>query len=439
MIVMKFGGTSIGNAERIQNVAKIIQERLTQKPVIVVSAVAGVTNSLVSLANEIGRENRLEIFAAIRDAHRKILSELELDAAILENEFKELETLSKKKKKLDKKTMDHFVSFGERMCAPMVAGALQKIGIAAKSFAAWDMGMITNDEFGNAEPLPISAAVIHKKISALSVVPVITGYIGHTKRGEITTLGRGGSDYSAALIGAALKAEAIQIWKEVDGLMTTDPRLVPEARVVPELAFEEASELAYFGAKVLHPKTILPAMREGIPVQILNTFNPKSSGTTIVSSFAERKDKSHTVDALTFKKGVTAIHVSSPEFFDGSGLMAQVFKIFQTYKTSIDVVFTSVVSISVTIDNLENIDKIVRELSKLGVVVVEPGKAIVCAVGGSVNAAGVAGRMFTVLGENNIPVEMISQAAGGVSITFVVREQDAVKTLEVLHKEYIKP
>ena len=179
-------------------------------------------------------------------------------------------------------------------------------------------------------------------------------------------------------------------------------------------------------------------MKAGVPVQVLNTFKPESKGTTIVSSFAARKGNSNTVEALTFKKGVIAIHVSSPEFFDGSGLTARLFKIFDTCKTSIDVVTTSVVSVSVTIDNDENLEKIVRELSKLGLVVVEHGKAIVCVVGGSVNAAGVAGRMFTVLGENNIPVEMISQAAGGVSITFVVNETDAEKAIKVLHKEYVQ-
>jgi aspartate kinase len=326
---------------------------------------------------------------------------------------------------------------GERMSAKIVAATLIKMDVNAKALPAWDIGMITDDNFGDAEPLPISSALIREKISAMKAVPIITGYIGKTKRGVITTLGRGGSDYSAALIGAALKAEAIQIWKEVDGIMTTDPRLVPEARVVPELAFEEAAELAYFGAKVLHPKTILPAMKAGVPVQVLNTFNPSGKGTTIVSSFAERKSKSHSVEALTFKKGVIAIHINSPEFFDANGLMARIFDIFEKYKTSVDVVSTSVASVSLTIDKDEHLEQIVQELKKVGAVLVERGKAIVCAVGGSINAAGVTGRMFSVLGENNISVEMISQAAGGVSITFVVNEDDAEKALKTLHSAFI--
>lgn len=438
MLVMKFGGTSVGNAERIRAVAAIIRERLPQKPVVIVSAVAGTTNALINIAAEKTADTRLEMLETLFSVHKQILSELGLDLSLLQPEFEEAKKLAASKKKIDKKVHDQYVSFGERMSAKIVAAALVKMDVNAKALPAWDIGMITDEQFGNAEPLPSSMNLIREKISAMKAVPIITGYVGKTERGVITTLGRGGSDYSAAIIGAALKAEAIQIWKEVDGIMTTDPRLVPEAQVVHELAFEEAAELAYFGAKVLHPKTILPAMRERVPVQVLNTFNPSGTGTTIVASFAERKEKSHSVEALTFKKGVTAIHVNSPEFFEGSGLMANIFNVFEKHKTSIDVVSTSVASVSLTIDNAENLEKIVADLKKFGEVAVEKDKAIVCAVGGSVNAAGVTGRMFTVLGENNIKVEMISQASGGVSVTFVVNEADAEKALKILHKEYIK-
>ena len=437
MRVMKFGGTSVGNAERIRNVAAIVRQNLTAVPIVVVSAVVGVTNELIELANQKHTTARVQKFEAIRAQHEKIVEELGLDPALLDTIFDELESLCKSQKTPTKKSLDHFVSFGERLCAPMVAGALRGIGIAAEAFPAWDIGMIVDEHFGGAEPLETTSEHIKQKLEALDLVPVITGYIGKTEKGDIATLGRGGSDYSAAVIGAAVKADAIQIWKEVDGIMTTDPRLVPEARVVPELAFEEASELAYFGAKVLHPKTILPAMKAGVPVQVLNTFNPEGKGTTIVASFAERKEKSRTVEALTFKRGVIAVHIDSPEFFDSNGLMARIFELFDKYETSIDVITTSVASVSVTIDNDENLESLVVELKQLGEVTVERGKAIVCAVGGSVNAAGVAGRMFTVLGENNIRVEMISQAASGVSMTFVVSEDDAEKAIKVLHNEYI--
>jgi len=194
----------------------------------------------------------------------------------------------------------------------------------------------------------------------------------------------------------------------------------------------------FIGAKVLHPKTILPAMKKNIPVQVLNTFNPEGKGTTIVSNFDERKQKSETIKGLTVKRNVIAIHIRSPKFFDGTGLMARIFDLFESHKTSIDVVSTSMVSVSVTIDKGEHLDKIVRALRTMAEVTVVRNKAIVCAVGGSVNAAGVVGKMFTILGKKRIRVEMISQAASEVSILFVVDQDDAEETVRILHKEYIE-
>lgn len=441
MIIMKFGGTSVGSAKAISEVAAIVKMYKKKKPVVVVSAVSGVTDTLIRLAHAAANGGGSDILQALHTRHTDILQDLQLSPTLCEKLFDELTTLVKltrrKKGKLTKKHLDLFQSFGERLSSIIVAGQLTATGVSSRAYPAWELGMITNRVFGDAEPLPSSFAMMKKKISTLTVVPVMTGFIGKTEKGEIVTLGRGGSDYTAAILGAALKAEAIQIWKEVDGFMTTDPRIVPEAKVVSELAFEEACELAYFGAKVLHPKTILPAMEAGVPVQILNTFKPEGKGTTIVSSFEERHGSSKTVEAFSRKKGITVLHVRSPEFFDGSGLMASVFKIFEKYRTSIDLIATSVVSISLTIDDCEHLDDIVRELSVLGEVKVVSGKAIICMVGGSINAAGVAGRIFTVLGQHEIPVEMISQAAGGVSMTFVVDEADTERALHILHETFI--
>ena len=440
MIVMKFGGTSVGSAKNIAGVAAIVKSALTSKPVVVVSAIAKMTDALIALAGESSRGGGEEALSRITATHDSILSELGLPVALLSDEYTELTALvamARTQKDASKKILDQFQSFGERMCAKIVAATLAKDGVASGAFPAWDIGMITDDEFGSAEPLPQSFAKIKKKIAALSVVPVVTGFIGKTEDGEITTLGRGGSDYTAAIIGSAVSAEAIQIWKEVDGFMTTDPRIVPEARVVPELAFEEASELAYFGAKVLHPKTIVPAMQANISVQVLNTFNPEGAGTTIVSNFSQRREQSHSIEALTFKKGVIAIHIYSPEFFDGNGLMARIFNIFDTY-ANIDLVAISVASFSVTTTDDTHLDEIVAKLKEIGEVKVERGKAVICVVGGSINAAGVVGGMFTILSKNQIPVELISQAASGYSITFVVAEDDAVRALSILHKEYIE-
>ncbi len=441
MIVMKFGGTSVGSAGSIRTAAEIVGSALKKKPIVVVSAVAKITDALIQLGKDSVQGKGKEGISHILAVHDKIIRELKLDPNLLEKEFDELKALvlqTSKKRKLDKKTLDHFQSFGERMSAKIVASHLSKIGLKAKSFAAWEIGMITTAEFGNAEPLESSYAKINREIASLPIVPVITGFIGKSGKGEITTLGRGGSDYTAAIIGAAIGAEAIEIWKDVDGIMTTDPRLVPKARLVFELAFEEACELAYFGAKVIHPKAILPAMRRNIPVRVLNTFKPEGKGTTIVASFDERKQKSETIEAFTHKKNITAIHIKSPEFFDGNGLMARIFELFEKYGTSIDIVSTSVVSVSLTIAKDEHLGEIIPELRKMGEVEVVKNKAVVCAVGGRVNAAGVAGRMFTILGQNKIPVEMISQAASGISITFVVDDADAQKAIKVLHREYIR-
>ncbi len=442
MIVMKFGGTSVGNAQAIAHVADVVQASRARTPIVVVSAIAKMTDALIRLAHESVEGKEGDMLNLIRSVHHQTIEDLGLSQNICAQELAELERLAgeSRGKPLDVKQLDLFQSFGERMSARIVAAQLSKNGIASRAFDAWDIGMITDDHFGDAEPLPTSYAHMREAIAKIDEVPVITGFIGKTEAGAVTTLGRGGTDYTAAIIGAAVGAEVIQIWKEVDGIMTTDPRIVPEARVVPELAFEEACELAYFGAKVLHPKTIMPAMKAHIPVEVRNTFKPDLPGTTIVSAFAERKGKSATVEALTIKRNVTMLHIYSPEFFDGSGLMARIFSVLEAHRISVDVIATSVASVSLTIDHNDELETIAKELADTGEITIETGKAIVCAVGGSVNAAGVAGQMFGFLGSAgiNISVEMISQAAGGVSITFVVEEKDAEQAVKVLHKEYIE-
>ncbi len=442
MIVMKFGGTSVGNADAISQVASVVRQSLSRKPVVVVSAITKITDALIRLAEESSKGTGSDTLRLIRTVHEHTSEALGIDQHICAQELRELEQLVNESRgvPLDARRLDLFQSFGERMCAKIVAAKLSKDGIAAHAYDAWDIGMITDGHFGHAEPLASSYALIQAAIAKIDEVPVVTGFIGKTAAGDVTTLGRGGTDYTTSIIGAAIGAETIQIWKEVDGIMTTDPRIVPEARVVPELAFEEACELAYFGAKVLHPKTIMPAMKAHIPVEVRNTFKPELPGTTIVSTFAERANKSATLEALTIKRRVTMLHISSPEFFEGSGLMARIFSVLERRRISVDVIATSVASVSLTLEHNENLEEIAKELSGIGEVSVEADKAIICAVGGSVNAAGVVGQMFSVLGEAGvaISVEMISQAAGGISITFVVDEKDAEQAVKVLHNKYIE-
>ena len=263
MIVMKFGGTSVGSADRIKNVANIIKSYTKQKPVVVVSAVTKITDSLIKLANECSRGKGHEILQNIKNVHNGILKKLQLDKDLLRKDFEELSNLADKTKNnkyIDAQALDQFQSFGERMSSKIVAAQLNKIGIKAMAFNSWELGFLTDSEFGNAEPLEAAYANLKKSIKKLNAVPVITGFIGKAENGAITTLGRGGSDYTAAIAGAAVNASEIQIWTDVNGMMSTDPKIVSDAKTLDEVSFAEASELAYFGARVLHPKTILPAM-----------------------------------------------------------------------------------------------------------------------------------------------------------------------------------
>lgn len=448
--VLKFGGTSMGSVAAIEHVVSIISKRRGRPRVaaVIVSAMSGVTDKLIAIANVASRKDPAykKLLAALERSHahtlRAIVSERNHAGAeeVIRRTFRYLNEAVRGvalMRDLTPQTLDYVVSYGERLSAHMLTEVLNDRGVACEYLNARKV-VRTDDHFGSAfVDFKTTNANIKKYFRAHKKIQIVTGYIGATPDRKTTTLGRGGSDYSAAIFGAALSAKVIEIWTDVSGVYTADPRLVPGAKVVSELAFEEAGELAYFGAKVLHPKTILPAMREKIPVRVLNTFKPSEKGTTIVSGFAERRSKSHTVEALTFKRPIIVIHLQSPEFFDANGLMARIFEIFDTYRVSIDLVATSVAGVSLTIDSEKHLPAIVKDLKEFGSVTVERGKAIVCAVGGSINAAGVAGRMFTALGKRGIPVELISQASSGISMTFVVREHDAEKALKILHKEYI--
>lgn len=438
MRVMKFGGTSVGNAAAIRSTCAIIKKARSARPVVVVSALAGTTDELLKIAYQQKRSARLLGIANLRERHGRVIEDLRLPTDLLDELFALLEKRAKRKLAANKRAIDMFLSFGERFSARIVAACLSAMRVPAQSFDAWEIGMITDENFGSAEPLPTAAQAIEKRIKRIRGVAIVTGFIGKTRQGAVTTLGRGGSDYTAAIIGAAIHADAIEIWKDVDGFMTADPRLVHDAKVVPELSFEEASELAYFGAKVLHPKTIVPTMRANVPVRVLNTFKPRSKGTLIISSFEKRREKSVSIDALAFRRGVSIIHVYTPEFFDGNTIISEVFKLFDDYRINIDMIAMSVASISLVMDRTVPLpNAMLRGLQKIGRVSVEKQKAIVCTVGGSQNTADVAGRMFKALDKHHIQVELISQASSSYSITFVVDEKDSVRALKVLHKEFI--
>ncbi len=437
MIVMKFGGTSVGGAEQIKDVADIVRSYITKKPVVVVSAVTKITDKLIEAANAASQGNGDETLSNIKKIHYEIIEKLGLGKLLIEKDIEELSRLVNKIKinrKIDDKISDSIQSFGERMSSKIVAAQLNKINVKAQAFNAWDLGFVTTSDFGNAEPLEEAYSNLDSNIKKLNVVPVITGFIGKTENGEITTLGRGGSDYSAAIIGSAINADEIQIWTDVDGVMSSDPRIISNAKTLEKVSFAEASELAYFGAKVLHPKTILPAVKKNIPVKVLNTFNPKGNGTLILKEIGKG---SQTVKAITSKKSIILINVDSKRMLGAYGFLARLFDVFYKYRQSVDVVSTSEVSVSMTIDNDKNVNDIVLDLKGIADTNVLRNRAVVCVIGeGMRHIPGIAARIFATLGKNGINIEMISQGASEINVTFVVENKDADKAVKALHEEF---
>ncbi|MBW2989506.1 aspartate kinase [Candidatus Woesearchaeota archaeon] len=434
---MKFGGSSVGDADRIKNVCDIIRSKLSEKPIVVLSAIKGVTDKLIETANKAaeGQDVSKEL-EELKEKHNKIIKGLGLEIGLVDAQLKEYGKVLDDifiTKKMNLESMDTVQSFGERMSVRITAAYLNKIGIEAKAYDAYDIGMITTPDYGNAEPLPDTEERIFKKIGSMDHVPVITGFIGKDSAGNITTLGRGGSDYTAAIIGAAA-GETIEIWTDVNGIMSADPRVVKDAITIPEVSFDEASELAYFGARVLHPKTIWPAIKKNLPVRVLNSFDASNKGTTILN---KPKKSREIIKAIACKKNISLISVVSNRMLLAHGFLARLFSVFEDYKKSVDMISTSEVSVSLTVDNEDNIDKITEDLEGVADVHIEKGKAVVCVVGeGMNNVPGISGRIFSILGKNKINIEMISQGASEINISFIVDNKDADKAVQALHKEF---
>jgi len=447
---MKFGGTSVGSPERIRALAERVRERLARRPVVVVSALSKVTDSLVRGAQlALSRDSDYEsVVYEILDRHHRAIHDLvipgpaqerllsHLDATIAE--LRALYTGVYHLAELTARTLDAISGIGERLSYEMVAAALDAAGIPAQGVDA--RGVIVTDEtFGRAMPLVdetrVAAARMVQPLIDARTVPVLPGFIGSTRKGVATTLGRGGSDWSAAVVGAALDAEEIQIWTDVDGMMTVDPRVVASARVIPEVSFDEAAELAYFGAKVLHPATIKPAVERGIPVRILNSLNPTAPGTLIAGRLGG--DERGEPRAIAFKKGIAVILIAQPRMLMAYGFVARVFEVFDRHRTAVDLIATSEVSISLTVDHPDAVPAVEEELARLGEVEVLRGMAIVSVVGrGFCRHPGLAARVFQTLREVN--VVMISFGASDVNFSFVVAEADAERAVRLLHHEFFE-
>lgn len=444
--IMKFGGTSVEGATAFQNVARIISARRSLRPVIVVSAMAGFTDALLQSVQE-SSDQKLSSAPTILEKHFE--RHLRVIDALLSNEAARMRDLIEQSRteiygllnsltpENRKSIEDAVVSHGEQLSSALLAAVLIDNKINATYVDARSC-IITDDTHGCAAPLMDETVRRTKNeldpIVNSSCIPVMGGFIGSTVTGVTTTLGRGGSDYTAAIIGAAMEAEEIQIWTDVPGVLTADPRVAPKARTVPKLSFEEAAELAYFGAKVLHPKTLQPAIELNIPVRICNSREPESGSTLVVATTSKSPQ---TVKAIAHKTGVTTVQVTSARMLGAYGFLRALFEVFDRNRTAVDVVTTSEVSVSLSLDDTSNLPEIVKELEELGSVSIEEKRAILCIVGeGLRTTPGIAARIFSTISDIN--VSLISQGASRINLTFAVEEERAREAVMRLHREFFE-
>jgi aspartate kinase len=452
-LVMKFGGTSVADAAAIRRLLELVAAVRGDggRPVVVVSALSGVTNELLEAAAAAQKTDGAAetILDRLRARHLDLTVQLATDlredvTAAITAQFEELGAVIhavRTLKDLSPRSLDAIASTGELLSSRIVHAALAAAGVPAQWVDPRRI-VITTDDYTQASPVfaEIDARVPRELGPALEsrTVPVTAGYVGATRDGVTTTLGRGGSDYSAAIIGAALHAREIQIWTDVDGMLTADPRLVENPRVVPILSFGEASELAYFGAKVLHPSTILPAVARDIPVRILNSRRPGAPGTLIASHGATGDDQNGRLAAIACKRGVTVVDVTSTRMLMAYGYLRRVFEVFERHRTAVDVVTTSEVSVSVTIDDDRRLGAVIDDLSDFAEVQSEHGMAILCAVGDGLRRdPRIAARMLGAL--EGFPLRMVSQAASRRNVTVVLRDADAPAAMARLHDVFFAP
>ena len=452
MIVMKFGGTSVESAEAIERVANIVASRREQKPLVVVSAMAKVTDQLVTMGNTAASgdcDSSLELFKSLRERHFSTATELlgaKRSASLapkLGAHFSDLENFLRglaAVKELTPRGSDYLLSFGELLSSIIVADAFAARGLDS----AWVDSrtcLVTDATYTRAIPqLGETRDRSKKKLAPVlskSRIPVMGGFIAATAEGIPTTLGRGGSDYSAAVMGAALDADKIEIWTDVEGMMTTDPRLCPDARTIKQISFNEAAELAYFGAKVLHPATLLPAIHKNIPVYVLNSRNPKSTGTKITAQAPPSRD---VFRAITAKSGVSIVNVVASRGVMVHGFLRSVFETFDRHSMPVDIVAISEVSMSFAMETKRLPQALLGELETVADVNCDDRQAIICLVGEDIHGKpGVAASVFNVVAEAGVNIRMISQGASEINISFVVQESDVPKAVRHLHQHFFPP
>ncbi|KAJ4960000.1 hypothetical protein NE237_019910 [Protea cynaroides] len=457
--VMKFGGSSVASAERMKEIAELIFSFPGERPVIVLSAMGKTTNNLL-LAGEkavicgVSNVSEIDELNFIQELHIKTVDELGLDRSTISDHLEEMKQLLKgiaMMKELTPRSRDYLVSFGECMSTRIFAAYLNKIGAKAHQYDAFDIGFITTDDFTNADILeatyPAVAKRLHDDWISDPAIPVVTGFLGKGwKSCAVTTLGRGGSDLTATTIGKALGLREIQVWKDVDGVLTCDPKIYPCAEPVPYLTFDEAAELAYFGAQVLHPQSMRPAREGDIPVRVKNSYHPQAPGTLITKS----RDMSEAVlTSIVLKRNVTMLDIVSTRMLGQFGFLAKVFSIFEDLGISVDVVATSEVSISLTLDpsklwsreliqQASELDHVVEELEKIAVVHLLQHRSIISLIGNVQRSSLILEKVFHVLRTNGINVQMISQGASKVNISLIVNDSEAEQCVRALHHTFFE-
>ncbi len=441
---MKFGGTSVGDVAAFERVYHIVSSQIERRPVVVVSAMTKVTDALLAAFETAKKGEFAEAIASLEphfDRHIQVVKHFISDGTsnlfdaelqFARDELSDLLMRTSRRSLPLSMLKDAIVSYGEQLSSRLLAEVLKAKGVNARQFDSRRL-VVTDDEFGAAQPIWEETRDLVRLDLQPSIdsgeVPVMGGFIAGNRAGETTTLGRGGSDYSAALVAASLDAGELQIWTDVTGVMTCDPRICSEARTIPVLSYEEAAELAYFGAKVLHPKTIKPAVDHGIPVRVCNTFEPDQIGTMVLAESGESLNK---IKSIAHKKNITILRITSARMLGSYGFMSAVFQVFERFRTVIDVISTSEVSIALTLDDSAEVEKIAADLGRLGDVEIESGYAVICVVGDGLRAStGLASKIFSTIDDVNIA--LVSHGASSVNLTFVVKEDVIPDVIRKLH------
>ncbi|CAJ1396007.1 unnamed protein product [Effrenium voratum] len=455
-VVMKFGGSALNGPEQVATCVELVRKALGERPIVVVSAMGKATDALLEAGRRALETGAEESVAQLRAFHEAILQKFGVPFALLEPLFGELERLLQGLalvQEMSGRSRDLLVSFGERLSARTFAAAFNASnaeGIEARALDAWEVGMKTTSGSGDAdsayssvEVLPSAYGEIKQSFAALKLcydyVPVVTGYIAQDAHGAITTLGRDGSDLTAAVIGAAVKAKEVQLWKDVRGIQSIDPRMEPQARPVEVLTFEEAAELSVFGARVVHPSAVLPAWMAGVPMCIRSFLAPDFPGTRIVRDL--ELPRPGQVAAISSKQDITMIVVKSSRMLGQHGFLAHVFQLFHKYQASVDVITTSEVTVSMTLDEHYghvDLDGLVEELRKVAYVTVHPSMALLTLIASKDDSVAVLRRAFDIFDDLSVQVEMVSQGASNVNLTFLLPGHQLERTARQLHAVFFE-